>query len=215
MGAYSPAFVALSITLTLSTAAGAGSHPPAGEEEGKPWKLSRSARLSVRTDPVLRKNRQTTDPASGARIETIHGTNEPEWFSPEQLYQQLIQDVFIWESEISRTEVERYLVTTGRGESFLEVLEESSREYIALELTRLAKRADGETSQPELDESIRTMRARCRALATARAALGDDSLMSVLYEVVAPWMSVAFNADNFNPEIERAALNSCVDEGQP
>lgn len=177
----------------------------------KAWELSRDERFALRSAPELRQKRQKLDSATGRRIESMDGASEPDLFTPEELFRQLITEVFVIESKVTRKMIERFVVTQGQGDDFLTALERASRPFIEHELRDMLERAEGKAEDWPSEEALaRTTRLLCEALEMSRKNVGDEILMPVLYEVIAPARSVTFAADAFNADAQYYAVNLCV-----
>ena len=193
-----------------------------GKSQKPAWKWSLDERIDQRFDSHFRKARaeqaaeaskrrnsfdQFQDPffdtAKSGRsdIYSIDGQQTPELLLPFELFNSLLGSCCSPGGEgmaSPRRRIEEGATALGFGSDFWDRLEKAAAPLLSLEREDFRRAmADRSGSKPEIElkmasQEIRLCRARANALAAAKAEFGEEPFLRLLYEVIAPSMSIDY-----------------------
>jgi hypothetical protein len=205
-------------------AGAAGAQAPEGSQQeksqGKPakpaWQWTLEERLAVRFDSEGMKRRVAREAESakktaarfGERFDiapgqhSIDGKSEPELFLPSELFDVLLSDAF-HENTLHQREMRPHLeeraAILGFGSDLWTRLEKVGAPYLRLRdernLRALAAAARSEEFKDSEKNGLMICRAKAKALADAKIEFGEQALLRLLYEAVAPTLSIGFQTE--------------------
>lgn len=217
--------VTLAAGLTAIFLAGAaGAQAPDGSQtvraQGKPakpaWQWTLEERLAARFDPEGMKRRaareselaKKTAAQFGERFDiapgqhSIDGKSEPEFFLPSELFDVLLSGAFhenaLHQQEM-RARLEERAAILGFGSDLWARLEKVGAPYMRLRDERHLRALTAAARSEEFEDSERDRlmicRAKAKALADAKTEFGEQAFLRLLYETVAPTLSIGSQSE--------------------
>jgi hypothetical protein len=214
----------LAVLLLLSAGAAVGQAQESKASAKPAWKWTLEERLAARFDPEAMKARaaetrrrydvaekafrgpgraQVTLPLYPSEFE-VQGDYNPELFIPYELFDFLLYTCFPAEGvaqNYSRRRVEQRAAALGVGSDLWTRLRKSAKPLLDLDRQHFERAMEARRKgkdMPEEENGNLRCRLRAEALEAAKAQLGEETLLRLLYEAVAPGLasSGATNAED-------------------
>ncbi len=180
----------------------------AQSSEAKPaWRWSVDERVAARFDPALRQKRAAAhgrpsaaaDPLGGTQTDVIHGADTPALFLEWELFDKLVETGFPEYNGArgaSRQELMAKAAALGFGADLWTRLERVAAPYLRtrrqdMQQGRLEAQAQTDPAA-SMRNPIELCRKRSEALAAAKVEFGEEQLLRLLYEVIAPQLNRAY-----------------------
>lgn len=218
----SPAVLGMSLALLAcvvvgSAAAQTADATDAGLSKRPAWQWSLEERLGARFDPEGMKvraaeataGRQKAAARFGETVDaprdqhSIDGRREPELFLPTELFRSFINSAFPEDGQgqiYARRRFEPGAAALGIGSDLWVRLEKAAAPYLRVrdERYRRAMAALERSEEPENPEAddLAHCRTLAQSLAAAKAEFGAEALLRLLYQEVAPTLSITYNVDH-------------------
>jgi len=216
----SPAALGIAMALVACLAAGiaAAQAEHATERSKRPaWQWSLEERLAARFESEGMKARAAEAAAGRQQVaaqfgetgdasedqHSIDGRREPELFLPTELFRSFINRAFPEDGEgqaYARRRLEAGAAALGFGSDLWIRLEKAAAPYLSArdERYRRAMAALAVSEEPEnpADDDLAHCRALAQSLAAAKAEFGAEALLRLLYQEVAPTLSITYNFDD-------------------
>lgn len=152
---------------------------------------ARQARLGALSKYVLRGIERPT--AGGPATDTLNGRETPELFLQWELFDQLVNLGFPQDGTdelTTRALVEDRAAALGLGMDLWQRLEAAASPLLAWRRAEARRaRASGAPDDLTKEQALRLCRTRARAMAAAKAELGEGPFLALLYGAVAPTFS--------------------------
>jgi len=208
-----------------------GDQQAAQAEPRKPaWQWTLEERLAARFDPEGMKTRAAREAEEGKKAaakfgerfevspdqHTLQGRLEPELFTPGELFNVLLSDAFhdnaLHQKEM-RSAIEERAAVLGLGSDLWQRLEKVAAPYLRLRDERNLRALSSASRSESFEEPEAESRARCRArtnaLADAKSEFGEEAFLRLLYEALAPTMSITYSATEMSADRLRASEGGC------
>lgn len=177
-----------------------------------PWKWTLEERLEARSLPENTK--AGAEKELGQGLVQIRGREHPELLLPFEIFQTFLGSAFANDPDYRdgmREIYERKAAELGFGKDMWARLERSAAPFLTLnrQFEQLATQPEAKNAQDLQSQQARLCAARADALAAAQKEFGKEVFLRLLYEVVAPSVSLSYRADPGSAEQLRFVESGC------
>jgi hypothetical protein len=187
-------------------------------------------RLAARFDPAAMKARAAEDAVSREKAEamfgehfeapvdqhSVVGSRNPELLLPIELFRNLISNAFPEDGRdhgYPRERIEEAAAALGIGSDLWPRLEKAATPYLQVRNARYRRAMAALARSEELEDSASDDFAHCRSLAqaltAAKAEFGEETLLRLLYQEVAPNIGITYNLDQETRNRLRSMERGC------